>query len=89
MRRRPLFWGMPFMWGGPFMWRRRRFGSFTFLLLGGLLYKLYSDDVRRVERETRKRAEDLNEGELKEAMRRLGINRLEITPEDVDRVKRA
>jgi len=35
-----------------------------------------------------KRVENLNEEELKEAMRRLGINRLEIAPEEVDRVKK-
>ena len=64
------------------------FGSFTYLLLGGLLYKLYSDDVRRIEADTYRRAEDLSVEELKATMRRLGITRLEVTPDDVDRVKR-
>ena len=82
MRRRHFFWG------GPFFWRRRMFGSFTYLLLGGLLYKLYSGDVRRIEEDTYRKAEDLSVEELKAAMRKLGITRLEVTPDDVDRVKR-
>ena len=64
------------------------FGAFTYLLLGGLLYKLHSEDVVKMEERYRKRAEDMSVEELKAAMRKLGITRLEVTPDDVERIRR-
>lgn len=56
--------------------------GFMYLLYDSMAYKLYEDDVGKIERETGKRARDLNEEELKAAMKRLGIPKLEIAPED-------
>jgi hypothetical protein len=56
-------------------------GGFMYLLYDSMAYKLYDDDVGRVERETGKPVKDLSEEELVAAMKRLGIQKLEITPE--------
>ena len=64
--------------------RRLMLGSFVFLALGraAARYKLHWRDVEKVEQATDKRAEDLTETELLAAMKQLGIQKLELTPED-------
>jgi hypothetical protein len=57
-------------------------GDCMFLLYDQMAYKLYHDDVDRVERASGKPVRDLSEDELVTAMKRLGIQKLEITPED-------
>lgn len=59
-------------------------GSFVFLALGSAAarYKLNQRDVEKVEQTTGRRAEDLTEAELLAAMKQLGIQKLELTPED-------
>lgn len=64
-------------------------GSFMYLLYDSIAYKLYANDVGRVERETGKVAKDLSEEELLMAMKRLGIQKLEITPEDREVISRS
>jgi ribosomal protein L40E len=56
--------------------------TFTLFFFGTLMYKLHMDDVRRIEMETGKSPQNLTEDDLKAAMRKLGIQKLEITPED-------
>lgn len=53
---------------------------------GTLMYKLHMDDVRRIEMATGKSAQNLTEEDLKAEMKRLGIQKLEITPEDHEAV---
>ena len=68
----------------PFLWWPRvvMMGAFTFLLYDAMAYKFHEDDVRRIERATGNPAKDLTEGELVAAMQRLGISRLELTPDE-------
>ena len=90
MMRRPLGWGRgrrPLMWGPP-MWRRGFWtrwlwmGPFMLLLFDTGTYKLHQRDVGRIETATGRSAADLNEEELVAAMRRLGIQKLELSDED-------
>jgi ribosomal protein L40E len=60
--------------------------TFVLLFFGTMMYKLRVDDLRRIEMETGKSAQNLTEEDLKAAMRRLGIQNLEITPEDNEAV---
>lgn len=53
---------------------------------GTMMYKLGRDDVRRIEKETGKPPKDLTEEELKASMKKLGIQKLEITPEDKEEI---
>jgi tRNA(Ile2) C34 agmatinyltransferase TiaS len=64
-------------------------GGFMYLLYDSMAYKLYDDDVGRIERETGKPARDLSEEELVVAMKRLGIQKLEVTPEDRDVISKS
>jgi vacuolar-type H+-ATPase subunit F/Vma7 len=61
-------------------------GRFMYLLYDSMAYKLYSNDAERIERETGKSTKDLSEEELVTAMKRLGIQKLEITPEDQETI---
>ena len=64
--------------------RRMLFGSFILLALAGShhKHKFHSDDLDRIERHYNKPAEDLTEEELLEAMKKLGIKKLELTEEE-------
>ena len=75
---------------GPFYWWPRMFlmGSFLYLLFGSRPYKLHQDDVTVIERETGRDAGDMTEEELIAAMRRLGIKKLEITPDEREAIER-
>jgi hypothetical protein len=57
-------------------------GGVLYLLYDSMAYKLYEDDVGRIERETGTPVRDLSEVDLVAAMKRLGIQRLELPPED-------
>lgn len=61
-------------------------GGFLFLLYDSMVYKLYEDDVDQIEKETGKPVRELREEELTTAMKRLGIQKLEITPHDRDAI---
>ena len=80
----------PMMWR-PFFWWPRMYlmGSFLFFLFGSTLYKMPRDRVTVIERETGKPASDMTEEELVAAMKRLGITRLEVTPDERDAIERA
>ncbi len=60
--------------------RRFIFGTAVILALAGSQnnYKMYDDDVSRIESYYGRPAEDLTEDELLQAMRKLGIRKLEI-----------
>jgi len=64
-------------------------GGFMYLLYDSIAYKLFANDVDRIERETGKGAKDLSEEELLTAMKRLRIQKLEITPEDREVISRS
>ena len=85
-------WGMfmPPMWG-PFYWWPRMFlmGSFLYFLFGSRPYKLHRDDVTVIERETGRDAGEMTEEELIATMRRLGIKKLELTPDEREAIERA
>ena len=89
MRFRPRMF-RPMMWR-PFFWWPRMYlmGSFLFFLFGSTLYKMPRDRVTVIERETGKPASDMTEEELVAAMKRLGITRLEVTPDERDAIERA
>ncbi|MFX1297597.1 MAG: zinc ribbon domain-containing protein [Promethearchaeota archaeon] len=72
--------------------RRLLFGTSVILLVGGSygIYKLSQRDVQKIEEETKKSADDLTEEEFKAAMRKLGIEKLELTLEEeaaIDKVE--
>ena len=54
------------------------------LMIGGAYssYKLSQQDVQQIEQHTGKIADDLTEAELESAMDDLGIQDMELTPED-------
>ena len=54
------------------------------LMIGGAYssYKLSQQDVQQIEQHTGKNADDLTEAELESAMDDLGIQDMELTPED-------
>jgi len=64
-------------------------GGFMYLLYDSIAYKLYDDDVGRIERETGKPARDLSEEELVVAMKRLGIQKLELTQQDTGAISKS
>jgi len=75
------------------MRRRRRRRRRRILLLGGLValggYKLSKRDAQRVEEHTGKKAEDLSEEELEQAMDDLNIQKDEMSDAEWDEVEKA
>jgi len=78
------------------MWRRGlgarwlMMGPAMLLLFGGAAaYKLHRDDARRIETVTGKSATDLTEDELLAAMKKLGIQKLELSEEDKAAINQA
>lgn len=90
--------------GGPFSpWRRRvrrrawrgvarglrlARGLATLLIIGAVVYKLSNRDVDRIEKATGKRAEDLTETEMDDAIERLGIEPLDLDDDDEQALRR-
>lgn len=68
--------------------RRFMFGSMIILAIGNSRnnYKFHQDDLARIEDYHRKPAEDLTEAELFQAMRKLGINHLDIDEYENDKM---
>jgi len=65
-------------------------GAAVLLLFGGAAaYKLHRDDARRIETATGKSATDLTEKEFLVAMKKLGIQKLELSEEDKTAVNQA
>ena len=69
------------------LWRTTRrlvFGTSVILLIGGsyAIYKLAQSDVQRIEQDSGKPVENMTENELKKAMRKKGIQKLELTTEE-------
>ena len=64
--------------------RRMMFGSFVLLALAGGYHnhKFHHDDIERIENYYGRPAEDLTEKELLNAMRKLGIKRLELDDDE-------
>lgn len=73
--------------------RRRRRRRRRIILVGGLIalgaYKLSQKDVDRVEEKTGKKAEDLTDEELDQAMDDLNIPKEEMTDSEWDQVDKA
>ncbi len=71
--------------------RRLVFGTTAVLMVGGTAaaYKLNQKDIKKVEQHTAKSADDLTEAELIAAMKKLGIQQLELTDEDEAAMDRA
>ena len=57
-------------------------GVATLLILGAVVYKLTNRDVERIEQATGKRAEDLSEAEMENALESLGIEPLDLDDAD-------
>jgi len=78
------------------LWRRGRFGRFLMLDSAALLmfgavgaanaYKIQRDQVSRIEQDTGKPLDTLTEQDLLDAMRRLGIQKLALDPDDNDAI---
>ncbi len=68
--------------------RRFMFGSVIILALANSRhnYKFHQEDVARIESYYGRQAEDLTEAELIQAMRKLGINHLEIDDHENDKI---
>ncbi|MFX1540961.1 MAG: hypothetical protein ACFFBX_09305 [Promethearchaeota archaeon] len=64
--------------------RRIAIGTTMIFLMAGTAstIKLHRRDVERIEEDTGKSTKNMTEAELVAAMKRLGIKKLEITPED-------
>lgn len=64
--------------------RRFLFGSAMIFAMAGSLnnYKLYQDDVSRVEEYYKRPVEDLTEAELIEGMRKLGIRQIQLSEDE-------
>ncbi len=77
------FWWYP-LWWRPLYWMpwTLLMGGVMYLLYDSMAYKLYGADVDRIERDTGTPVRDLSEEDLVAAMKRLGIQRLEVTPAD-------
>ena len=76
------------------LWRTTRriiLGSSILLMIGGsyAVYKLTQNDVERIENEVGKSAENMTEEEWKTTMRNLGIQKMELTPDDAIHIERA
>ncbi len=71
--------------------RRMLLGSTLVLAVGAAAtrYKLSRSDAETIERQTGKNAEDLTEEELLAAMKKLGIQKLELTAEDEKAIEEA
>ena len=73
--------------------RRRRRRRRRMLLLGGLIafgaYKMSKRDADRVEEHTGKKAEELTDEQLEQAMDQLGIDKQEMTDEEWAEVEKA
>lgn len=67
--------------------RRLLFGSFIYLAIAGSRpYKLYPEEVERIETHTGKSTEDMTEDELKSSMRDLNIENREVSDEEFNRI---
>lgn len=86
MWRRPFLW-YPFWWR-PLFWRPWpiMIGAFMFLLYDSMAYKLSNNDVRQIERDRGQSVNDVTEAELVAAMKRLNIQKLELTEEDKEAI---
>jgi len=71
--------------------RRLIVGAGAILLIGGTAaaIKLSQPDIKRIEAHTGKSADDLTEEELLAAMKKLGIQRLELSEEDEAAIEEA
>jgi len=63
-------------------------GVATLLILGAVVYKLTNRDVERIEQATGKRAEDLSEAEMENALESLGIDPLDLDDDDEQELQR-
>ena len=84
-------WGPPRRYYRPFMWWPRLFlmGAFMYYVFGGNTYKVHKNDVTVIESETGKKSGDISEEELVAAMRKLGIKKLEVSDDEVQRLEQA
>jgi hypothetical protein len=64
-------------------------GAFMFLLYDSIAYKLSNNDVRQIEGERGQSVNDLTEAELVAAMRRLSIQKLDLTEEDKEAITKS
>ena len=66
------------------VFRRRRIvlGKAVIIVVGDAVFKIKSGDVERIDAHTGRRAENLSEDELKEVMRKLGVQQMALEPED-------
>ena len=78
------------MWPG-MMWPSMMLlmGAFTILLYGSRPVKLRKTDVKKIEVNTGKSVEDLTEEELMDTLKRLEIEKLELSDEDRAQVEAA
>ena len=78
------------MWPG-MMWPSMMLmmGAFTILLYGNRPIKLRKTDVRVIETDTGKSVEDLTEEELIDALKRLEIEKMELSEDDYAQIKSA
>ena len=93
-RHRPMI-SRPFMRGpfygplGPHHAHMFMMGPAMILLYGGNAVKLHNDDIHRIQRDARRLVYELNEDDLRAAMKRLDITRLELSSEDRAEIERA
>jgi hypothetical protein len=88
-RRRRLVGLNRAVWRGLARGMRLARGVATLLIIGAVVYKLTNRDVDRIEQATGKRAEDLSQAELENAMEGLGIEPLDLEAPDEEAVRQA
>lgn len=60
-----------------------------YYVFSGNTYKVHRNDVTVIETETGKKSGDTSEEELLATMRKLGINKLEVSDDEIQRLKQA
>jgi hypothetical protein len=62
-------------------------GETTLIIIGAVAYKFLSSDVNKIEKDTRKKIEELNDEDIKKIIRSMGIKKIDLTLNDEKLIK--
>jgi hypothetical protein len=57
-------------------------GETTIIIIGAVAYKLLSSDVHKIEKESGKKIEELNDEDMKKIIKNMGIKKIDLTLND-------